>query len=244
MGLEAFNGARDLAYISAVFLGISLAALLRVFISRIKHYRREFWWVTASLALSVSIVFVTIAILLAKGFNFFNELNIIIPFLSIALAGFLSLLFPRSIGFPLFIVMGLVISMGSYFFLRLPIIGPTPILVAEGVFRNKEVEITLPPRYPYDIPMLFLEKDTDYLVYVSIQFAGSLPLVGGKELGAFVGTNKDFFQWYLIHPFIKSGGSTLPCISVKEEKISFPETLPNAAMKFHLLYDDGLRLDY
>ena len=41
MGFDAFNDARDLTYVSALFLGISLAAMLRVLLYRIRHFKRE-----------------------------------------------------------------------------------------------------------------------------------------------------------------------------------------------------------
>lgn len=117
MTFDAFPLGRDLGYGSALFLGISLGILLHIPRARDDPRRK-------SRLVSLFFILLSLAVAVFAGALIFSNATLLwdreyyLPWILIGGLGLVGCRFPRAAGFPLIVLLGVVISWGSYRYLR------------------------------------------------------------------------------------------------------------------------------
>jgi len=177
---------RDLGYLAFAMLGVALALLVSSLFRQlsIRHKNRRtslaLLFLSGALAAAAGAVVVSDAAIL-------RDRQLLLPAGILAAAFMFSVWFPRLVAFPLIIVAGVAVSLGSFLFLRLPELqGGAGSLATLRVGADGGFAVRFPeedgfmsldssdPRAPLTIQVVQVRLDRRY------------PLVGGQVRGAVV----------------------------------------------------------
>jgi hypothetical protein len=190
MTFESFPLARDLGYGSALFLGISLGLLLYIPWAGDDSRRKSRFVSLFFILLSVTVALLAVALVYSTATLLWDR-EYYVPWVLVCVFSVAGSRFPRVVGFPLIVLLGVSISWISYTYLRsealLPGNNPVGILRVDGQNQISVRFDSFPPELipirdqPY-LPLEFQNENGPLLCSVTVvRFHRLAPLIGGTS---------------------------------------------------------------
>ena len=191
----AFAISRDLLYLAILFLGAGIGFIILFHRKKVSVRFRNASLTTGFCFFSGTVAALTGAIIFSNG-RILLEDGLYIPLACVLLIMILIICFPRFVGFPVFIMLGIFVVCIGFTFLRFPLIDGSAcyVISREG---NEQVRIQPAPpgvsskniplgsgRNRADLLIRSINNDTvlEFLAFYVV-FPKNVPLIGGESRG-------------------------------------------------------------